>query len=88
MTELRGAAENLMPDAEPHFFELGLCERSQGSRQKAPLPLGWTLSQTSRNTMDDQLDRGCEQADNRKRIHDILSLLPPTPALPRLEKGR
>jgi hypothetical protein len=82
MTELRGAAENLTADSRAHFFELGLCEHSRGSRQKASLPLGWTLSETSRSAMADQLDQGCEQADNPGRMRQILSLLPPPGATP------
>lgn len=79
MNELRGAIENLTDDREVHFLELGLCVYSRGSSQKAPLPLGWSLSETSRNTMGDQLDRGCEQADNPGRIRRIVSLLAPAP---------
>jgi hypothetical protein len=68
------------------FFQLGLCERdSKGKR--APLPLGWQLSETARDSMKDQLDQGCPRADNPKIVWDIEKILhgpggPPEIAVP------
>ncbi|HEX3131816.1 MAG TPA: hypothetical protein VH394_31050 [Thermoanaerobaculia bacterium] len=66
------------------FLELGLCERvadpaRPGKTKRAPLPLGWQLSETSQYAMEDQLKQGfndaCPFSDNWKTMEAIAGML-------------
>lgn len=51
----------------PRFLEFGLCEKgdTKNGRRRAPLPLGWQLSESAREAMKTQLDNGCWASDNK-----------------------
>jgi hypothetical protein len=72
------------PGKPSRFLQLGLCERiadPSGKSKRAPLPLGWQLSETSRKAMEDQLTQGfndlCPFSNNWKTMEDIGKLLEP-----------
>lgn len=80
---VKSAQAALSPPGQPsRFLELGLCELikdPKGEKKRAPLPLGWQLSETSRNAMQDQLRQGfndaCPFSDNWKTMEAIAALL-------------
>lgn len=84
---VKSAQSALSPPGKPsRFLELGLCERiadpaRPGKTKRAPLPLGWQLSETSRKAMEDQLKEGfsdlCPFSDNWKTMERIEALLGP-----------
>lgn len=82
---VKSAQAALSPPGRPsRFLELGLCERvadptRPGKTKRAPLPLGWQLSETSRQAMEDQLRQGfndaCPFSDNWRTMEAIAALL-------------
>jgi hypothetical protein len=82
---VKSAQAALSSPGEPsRFFEIGLCEsvedpKNPGKLKRAPLPLGWQLSETARQAMEDQLRQGfkdgCPLADNWETMQAIGRLL-------------
>lgn len=80
---VKSAQAALSPPGQPsRFLQLGLCELikdAKGEKKRAPLPLGWQLSETSRNAMQDQLRQGfndaCPFSDNWRTMESIAALL-------------
>jgi hypothetical protein len=82
---VKSAQAALSPPGRPsRFLEFGLCERvadptRPGKTKRAPLPLGWQLSETSQQAMEEQLKKdfndACPFADNWKTMEAIGSLL-------------
>ncbi len=78
------------PGGAARFFEIGLCELVEdpsrpGRMRRAPLPLGWQLSETARQAMEDQLVEGFQDAcpqDNWTAMQTIGGLVKPAGPVP------
>ena len=67
---------------EDRFFEFGLCDSvwrttadGERSERAVSIPLGWQLSEGTRNVIESQLDRGCKGSDNPTVLAAVLDVL-------------
>ena len=74
------AVETLRAALPGRFFQMGLRERMGPENKKAPLPLGWQLSENAREAMKQQLLEGSENRSTFDAISRVPNLAPPPTA--------